>query len=134
MYASHSWGSAGGYSVTVRAQSDSGAWSSSWSSPLTIHIGQVTLQVYAYNQYNEEGYVPVWMYTGSTWENVGTTPYTCQLTPGNYQICMEDPLFDGYFFHYFEYYYYDGNYYYDNPTTLSVTSDKTVTAYYYSWW
>jgi hypothetical protein len=75
------------------------------------------------------------MYTGSTWQNVGTTPYTCQLTPGNYQICVEDPITDGFtYYHVFQYYYYDGTYNYNNPMTLSVTSDKTVTAYYYSWY
>jgi hypothetical protein len=91
---------------------------------------QHSLTVLAYNQYSEPGYVPLYIDS----QYVGTTGYAYSVTDGNHQIYVEDPVFDGYFFHYFDHYYYDGNNDYNNPTTLSVTSDKTVTAYYNSWY
>ena len=88
------------------------------------------LTVLAYNQYSEPGYVPLYIDE----QYVGTTGYAYTVTSGNHQIYVESPLYDGYGYHEFQYYYYDGIYNYDNPMTLSVTSDKTVTAYYYSYY
>jgi hypothetical protein len=93
-------------------------------------VPQHSLTVLAYNQYSEPGYVPLYIDS----QYVGTTGYAYSVTDGNHQIYVEDPVFDGYFFHYFDHYYYDGGSDYNNPTTLSVTSDKTVTAYYNSWY
>jgi hypothetical protein len=130
-YASHSWISAGVYSVTARAQCRNSARWSSWSSPTTINIGNqlARLTVYAYNQYGYPYYVP--LYIDSNY--VGTTGYTYYVTKENHQIYVPS-FFDGYCYHEFQYYYYDGNYNYNNPMTLSVTSDKTVTAYYYMYY
>jgi hypothetical protein len=129
-YRSHSWGSAGVYSVRVQARCPNSGWSS-WSSPYTITIGTVPqLTVLAYNQYGQSGYVPLYI----DGQYVGTTGYTYTVTPGNHQIYVASPLYDGYGYHVFQYYYYDGNYDYNNPTTLSVTAPKTVTAYYYSYY
>lgn len=128
-YASHSWSSEGQYSVKVKAQCSNGGWSG-WSSPRTINIGDlVTLTVYAYNQYYQYGYVPLFIDE----EYVGTTGYSYSVTAGNHEIYVASPLYDGHY-HVFYCYYYDGNYDYNNPTTLSVTSDKTITAYYYSYY
>lgn len=131
-YANHTWSSNGVYNVTVRAQCDHGVWST-WSSPRIINIGNVlfALTVLAYNQYGYSGYVP--LYIDGTY--VGTTGYTYTVTEGTHTIYVVSPLTDGYtYYHVFQYYYYDGNYNYDNPMTLSVTADKTVTAYYYSYY
>lgn len=123
-YASHSWSSAGQFRVRVKAQCENGAWSS-WSSPHTIVIGNVpVLTVNAFSfQYGELYGVPVWIDGGY----VGTTPYSGYVSPGNHQIQVPNDLY----FAVFQYYYYDGIYNYNNPMTLSITSDKAVTAYYY---
>jgi hypothetical protein len=92
---------------------------------------QHSLTVLAYNQYGQPGSVP--LYIDDVY--VGTTGYAYTVTAGDHQIYVESPLTDGYtYYHEFQYYYYDGNYNYDNPMTLSVTEDKTVTAYYYSYY
>jgi hypothetical protein len=89
-----------------------------------------SLTVNAVNQYGQAGYVPLYIDGGY----VGTTGYSYTVTAGSHQVYVESPLTDGYsYYHVFQYYYYDGNYNYDNPMSLSVTSDKTVTAYYYSY-
>ncbi len=123
-YASHSWSSAGQFSVRVKAQCENGAWSG-WSSPHTIVIGNVpVLTVNAFSfQYGELYGVPVWIDGGY----VGTTPYSGYVSPGSHQIQVPNDLY----FTVFQYYYYDGIYNYNNPMTLSITSDKAVTAYYY---
>ena len=88
-----------------------------------------SLTVYAYNQYGQPGAVPLYI----DGQYVGTTGYSYTVTSGNHQIYVESPLYSG-AYHVFYCYYYDSNYNYDNPMTLSVTSDKTVTAYYYSYY
>jgi hypothetical protein len=88
------------------------------------------LTVYAYNQYSQSGYVPLYI----DGQYIGTTGYTYTVTEGNHQIYVESHLYDGYGYHVFQCYYYDDNYNYNNPMTLSVTSDKSVTAYYYSYY
>jgi hypothetical protein len=65
---------------------------------------------------------------------VGTTGYTYSVTAGNHEIYVPPYLWDSVGVHTFQYYYYDGIYNYSDPMTLSVTSDKTVTAYYYSYY
>jgi len=70
-----------------------------------------------------------WLYGVPVWIDnvyVGTTPYSGYVTPGSHQIKVPSNLY----VHVFKYYYYDGIYNYSNPMTLSITSDKTVTAYY----
>jgi hypothetical protein len=131
--ASHSWSSEYIFSVTVRAQCDNGAWSS-WSSPHNIEIGDMpTLTVLAYNQYGQPGYPPVYIDD----EYVGPAGYSYNVTPGNHQIYVYSPIYEywegHYYAHTFQYYYYDSTYNYNNPMTLSITADKTVTAYYYTY-
>ena len=66
-HASHSWGSGGAYSVTVRAQCDHGTWSS-WSSPHTINIAQpVSLTIQ--NNYGLDHTYPA---VGTYWYDYGT--------------------------------------------------------------
>jgi len=128
VYVNHTWTSEGIYDVTVKAQCDEGTWSS-WSSPYTIYIGEFRmLEMLAVNQYGQWGYVPLYIDD----EYVGTTGYTYIVTEGNHKIEVESPVYDGRY-HVFVCYYYDGGYDYDNPTTLSVTEDKTVIACYYSY-
>ena len=88
------------------------------------------LTVYAYNQYYYPGYVPLYI----DGEYVGTTGYSYPVTAGTHTIYVESPLFDGYGWHVFDYYYYDYIYNYNNPVTLSITSDKTVEAWYWSYY
>jgi hypothetical protein len=85
--------------------------------------------VLAQNQYGYSGHVPLYI----DGQYVGTTGYTYTVTSGNHQIYVASPLYDGHY-HVFQYYYYDGIYNYNNPMTLSVTSAKTVTAYYHSYY
>jgi hypothetical protein len=95
-----------------------------------IYVGPThQLTVPAYNQY---GYGTVPLYIDDQY--VGTTGYTYTVTEGNHQIYVASPLYYGLSCHVFQCYYYDGNYDYNNPTTVSVTSDKTITAYYYSYY
>jgi hypothetical protein len=129
-YASHPWSSEGIFNVKVQARCPNSGWSS-WSSPHTICIGDLpTLTVYAYNQYGYPGEVPLYIDDVC----VGPTGYSYMVTPDEHDIYVYSPLYDGYGIHTFDYYYYDGNYNYNNPMTLSITSDKTVTAYYYSYY
>lgn len=126
--ASHSWSSAGQKSVKVQARCPNSGWSS-WSTPRIISIGPVKqLTVLARNQYGAAGYVPLFI----DGQYVGTTEYTYTVTVGNHQIYVQSPL-SGNGYHVFQYYYYDSTYNYNNPMTLSITADKTVTAYYYSY-
>lgn len=130
--ANHSWGSAGQYSVKVKAQCESGVWSS-WSSPRVINIGYRALTVLAYNQYGRQLYPSLWIDD----VYVGTAGYTYPVTTGDHEIGVVGgglEFYEGhYYIHYFYRYYYDSTYNYNNPITLSITEDKTVTAYYYTY-
>jgi hypothetical protein len=86
------------------------------------------LTVYAYNQYNQPGYVPLYI----DGDYVGTPGYSYNVLDGDREIAVESILYGG-GYHVFQCYYYDGVYDTNNPTTLSITSDKTVIAYYYSY-
>jgi hypothetical protein len=122
---SHSWGSAGIYTVKVQARCPNSGWSS-WSSPRTIAIAVPKLTVNVYSLQHGMLYgVPVWI------DNVyvGTSPYSGYVTSGSHQIKVPGNLY----FHVFRYYYYDGIYNYSNPITLLINSDKTIAAYYYSY-
>jgi hypothetical protein len=137
----HTWNSAGQYTVSARAgwylksdpnpNSPNTIWSD-WSY-LTVNLVNpsqlVQLTVLAYNNYGYPGYVP--LYIDGTY--VGTTGYTYTVTTGNHQIYVQSPLYGG-GYHVFYCYNYDGNYNYNNPMTLSITTDKVVTAYYYSYY
>ncbi len=142
--ASHSWSSTGDHLVQVRAGWYPKDYPSDvnydineitqWTdiNQVTVHINEPSvscqLTVLAYNQYGLSGYVPLYI----DGQNVGTTGYTYTVTGPSHQIYVESPIYQG-GYHLFQYYYYDGSYNYNNPMTLSVTSDKTVTAYYYSY-
>lgn len=130
-YASHSWGSGGLYSVRVQAQCPNSGWSS-WSNLYYVNIGYLTSQLttYAYNQYGNPGYVP--LYIDGAY--VGTTGYAYSVLLGSRQIYVESPLYDGYYYHVFDHYVYDGIGYAYNPLAVLVTGDKTCTAYYYSYY
>ena len=88
------------------------------------------LTVLAYNQYGYPGAVPLYI----DGQYVGTTMNTYTVSQGNHQIYVASPLYEGYWVHVFQYYYYGGTYNYNNPMTLSVTSDMTLIAYYYSYY
>jgi hypothetical protein len=128
---SHSWSSEDVFSVTVRAQCDNGAWSS-WSSPYNVEIGDLPeLTVYAYDQYENPLEAPLYIDD----EYVGTTGYSYPVLNGDHWIEVADPfVIDPPYAATFDYYYFDGDYNYDNPADLSLTSDKTVIAYYYGWY
>jgi len=83
--------------------------------------------VLAENNYGYSGYVPLYIDS----QYVGTTGYAYAVYSGNHQVYVESPLYEGYYVHTFAAYYYNSNYYYDNPITISVTSDNTLTAYYW---
>ena len=86
----------------------------------------ISLTVNTYSlQYGALSGVPVWVDD----EYVGTTPYSGYVSPGSHKIEVPNDLY----VHVFQYYYY-GSYNYNNPITLSITSDKTVNAYYYSYY
>jgi hypothetical protein len=128
--ANHSWSSEEPFSVKVRAQCESGV-NSSWSNPHTMKIGQ-TLTVLAYNQDGRQLYPALWIdgvYVGCAG--------TYGVTTGDHQIGVIGgglEYYEGhYYFHIFCWYYYDGIYNSSNPITLSITEDKTVTAYYYTY-
>jgi hypothetical protein len=120
---SHSWSSEDVYYVKVKAQCDQGLWSS-WSSLHPIAIGDFPiLTVDACSIQHGTLWVPLWIDD----EYVGYTPYSCYVSGGSsHKIEVLDDLY----FHVFQCY----NYGYDNPLTLSITSDTTVTAYYYSYY
>jgi hypothetical protein len=127
---SHSWSEEEQYSVKVKAQCEGGLWSD-WSNTRTMKIGQ-RLTVLAYNQYEQEGHPPVYL----DGDYLGTAGHTFTVTTGNHEIGMYTPIYEYYeghiWLHTFCWYYYDGVYNASNPITLSITDDKTVTAYYYS--
>jgi hypothetical protein len=121
---SHTWTVSGDFYVKVTAQGNYGA--SSWSSSL-IHIGeQYQLTVLAVDQYGQPGYVPL----SIDYTYVGTTGYAYTVTEGSHLIAVPNFISEGPFYAQFQYYYYDGNIHYNNPTVVSVTEDKTVTAHY----
>jgi hypothetical protein len=123
---SHSWSSADVFSVTVKAQCNNSLWSS-WSSPHNIEIGELPeLTVYAYDQYEEPLEVPLYI----DGEYVGTTGYSYSVSADYHGIEVEDLIVDPPYAIWFDCYYYDGDYDYENPTTLLITSDKTIIVYY----
>jgi hypothetical protein len=83
----------------------------------------------AVNQYSQPGYVPLYIDD----HYVGTTGYTYTVTEGEHKIEVESPVYGGGSYSVFVAYYYDGDYDEDNPTTLSVTEDKTVYACYWTY-
>jgi len=125
----HSWSSAGPYDVRIQARCPNSGWSS-WSSPYTIYVGETyQLTALATNQYSETGYVPLYIDD----EYVGWTGETYTVYEGSHTIEVPDIISDYMtYYHDFQYFHYDGNYNYNNEMTLSITEDKTITAYYYS--
>ena len=127
---SHSWSEEDQYSVKVKAQCEGDLWSD-WSNTRTMKIGQ-RLTVLCYNQYGWEGYAPVYL----DGDYLGQAGHTYTVTTGTHEIGMFTPIYEWYeghiWLHTFYRYYCDGAYNYSNPITLSITDDKTVTAYYYS--
>jgi hypothetical protein len=126
-YMSHTWVSDDIFTVTVKAQCSNGVWSS-WSSPYNVIIGDLPkLTVYAYDQYENPLEVPLYIDS----EYVGTTGYSYTVSSENHWIYVETIIVDPPYAVEFYCYYYDGGYDYENPTGLLITSDETVTAYYY---
>ena len=65
---------------------------------------------------------------------VGTAPISVQVTAASHYVEVDDTIWSDYLqcYVYFYYFYDDSyNYYYDNPLYISVTSDMTLTAWYY---
>jgi hypothetical protein len=59
---------------------------------------------------------------------------TYRVTLGSHQICAPGYIYyGGWWVDLFQSYYYNGAYDYNNPTTITITSDMTVTAYYYAY-
>jgi hypothetical protein len=92
------------------------------------------LTVYAYDQYDDALFLPVYIdgnYVGNTFSSYG-------VTSGTHEIYVETPFYWYMSQNDVQYYYYDddgGTYNYDNPMSLSITSDMEITAYYYrQWW
>ena len=94
--------------------------------PPTTH----DLTVLAIDNYGQPGYVPLYIDS----QYVGTTGFTYAITEGTHSIYVESPIYNQGYTHIFAAYYYDGDYDYNNPTSISLTQDKTVTACYYTYW
>ena len=65
---------------------------------------------------------------------VGTAPISVQVTAASHYVEVDDTIWSDYLQCYVNFYYfYDDSYYYyyDNPLYISVTSDMTLTAWYY---
>jgi hypothetical protein len=128
---SHTWTSTGTKTVRARAgwylkSYPQVCYWSDWDS-ISVTVGDpIQLTVLARNQYGQTGLVP--LYIDGVY--VGLTEQTYTVSSGSHQIYVQSPIYGGY--HVFYFYYYDGNYNYNNPMTLSITSSKTITAYYYS--
>jgi len=125
----HSWTSAGPKTVGVRAgwYPKSNPFDVTWSDwdYVSVYVGDYALTVRAISEYGYPTIQPV--YIDGVF--VGTTEKTYGVSSGNHQIYVEF----AYGYQWFLYYYYGGTYNYNNPMTLSVTSDKTVTAYWENW-
>ncbi|MCW4044948.1 MAG: PKD domain-containing protein [Candidatus Bathyarchaeota archaeon] len=125
-YASHSWGSGGVYSVTVKAQCANGAWSS-WSSPHFINIGnqQVWLTVDAYDYIYGNPLYPN-IYIDGNWAGYGYV--SVQVTAGYHSVLVDDPVWNGYLGCYdYLWCFTDG---YGNGQNRPVFSNKLITAQY----
>ncbi|MEM2099199.1 MAG: hypothetical protein QXU99_05610 [Candidatus Bathyarchaeia archaeon] len=126
--ASHSWSSGGVYGVRVQARCANSDWGG-WSSLHYINIGnqQYQLTMLAENQYQYQGYVPLYI----DGDYVGTTGYTYTLAGGYHQIYVPNEVSElPYAYHYFQGYSFSGS----NPATLPLLSNRTETAYYYSYY
>ncbi len=127
----HNWTSTGPYTVKARAgwylksNPQVITWSDWDSMSVTVHP-PVQLTVLTSNEYGYQLHAP--LYIDGIY--VGTTENTYTVSSGNHQIYVQ--FAPGYIE--FLYYYYSGTYNYNNPMTLSITSDKTVTAYWTFWY
>jgi len=114
---------------------------STTNNPMTLNVSsdmtitayynelEYSLTVLAYNQYEQQGYVPLYIDD----EYVGITGYAYAVAEGNHKIYVESPLWEAqypFILHVFDHYTYDSTTNYSNPITLPITDDKTVTAYY----
>jgi hypothetical protein len=85
--------------------------------------------VVATDQYSQTLYAPLYI----DYQLVGTTGDTYTVTEGSHVIHAATSFASGGTTHDFEYYYYDGEYTSEEWPTISITQDKTVTVYYYSY-
>jgi hypothetical protein len=123
--ATHSWSSENVYQVSVRAECADGVLSG-YSTAHTMNIGNfplLTVRAYRTSTGQELYGVPVWLDNNY----VGTTPYSTYVTPASHQIYVPTNLY----FTSFRYFYYNGGYNSSDPVSVSITSDKTVIAWYY---
>lgn len=118
-YASHSWSSAGGFSVKVKAQCEGGIWSS-WSYPYTVEIGDV-------HWLHVNAYCYPFGYDANPWveidgDLVGWAPVCVSVEEGWHTVTVEYQwgywLLTGFS---------DG---YGNGESRPVYSDTWITAYY----
>jgi hypothetical protein len=118
-YASHSWSSAGQFSVKVKAQCEGGVWSS-WSNPYTVRIG-------AFHWLHVDAYCYPFGYDADPWvsidgDEVGTAPVSVLVEEGWHTVTV--PYQWGYWpltgFS-------DG---YGNGESRPIYSDTDITAYY----
>ena len=119
-YTSHSWSSAGQFSVKVKSQCESGVWSS-WSNIHTVRIGfhWVYLDAWDYNGQYGELFPYVWIDD----ELIGMAPLYVQVPEGWHRITVEDPL---YWMSFYEFS--DG---YGNGENRPIYSNIDITAWYF---
>lgn len=112
---------------------------SSTNNPMTLNVSsdmtvtayfseldEYSLTVLAYNQFMQEGFVDL----DIDGEYVGTTGYSYTVYEGTHEIYVDTPLYEYPYIHVFDHYEYDSTTDYDNPTSVSITGNKTVTAHY----
>ncbi len=124
-YASHSWNSPGYFSVTVKAQCDSGAWSYR-SDPYTVNIGLPPgyhwLTIDTWDNYGGQPITDVWI--DDVW--VGTTPVAVPVTENWHKVEVDYDL--GYWYLWG---FSDG---YGNGEYRPIYSDTLISAYYQAIW
>lgn len=129
--ATHSWTSAGTYYVKVRAEDPYGAWSC-WSESLEVNIATKPVNlVIRVPQAPPEG-VKVWI-DSSVYTAYENTPVSVTVAAGEHTIeaqhgFIKEEWMPGWYYIYRFHHWSDGST--SNPRTITLTSDKTLTAYY----
>jgi PKD repeat protein len=128
---SHTWTSAGAYTVTVTAQSQNGVISSPRYYGVAINNPQPVyhqLTIYAFNEFQGNEYPNVYLDNNY----IGTAPLSVQVTEGYHTVAVEDPVWDQFWFAYggFQYMVDQNNNYYGSFASVPIYSDTTLYVYY----